>query len=74
MRAVPAIRTAGAVLAVAAAAWVSFDLLRDAYGAGAPYYGRTANMDKWASPWPTLIVVDGVALGLAWLLLRRRRL
>lgn len=46
---------------VAAAVWVSVDLLNEAYGAGPPYYGRTTNMDKWVSPWPVLLLVDGLA-------------
>ena len=44
-----------------AAGWISFDLLREAYGAGAPLYGRTTNMDKWLDPWPMVVFVVGVA-------------
>ncbi len=32
--------------------------LLDAYGSGAPYYGRTTNMDKWENPLPWLAVID----------------
>ncbi|MCC2975693.1 hypothetical protein LK533_03260 [Sphingomonas sp. PL-96] len=48
---------------VAAAAWIGADLLVDANEYGAPDFGRTANMDKWANPWPMLMLV-GAAAGL----------
>jgi hypothetical protein len=66
--------TAGA--AAVAATWVSVDLLQEAYGAGPPHYGRTANMDKWTSPWPVVLAVDGAALAVligAWGPWRRKR-
>ena len=36
--------------------------LVEAYGDGPPYYSRTTNMDKWVSPWPTLLTFDLAAL------------
>lgn len=45
------------------AAWWNQDVLREAYGSGPPYYGRTTNMDKWDSPIAVLVVVDVLALG-----------
>ncbi|MBN3724606.1 hypothetical protein G3N92_10465 [Burkholderia sp. Ac-20379] len=50
--------------------------LQEAYGDGPPYYGRTANMDKWESPLPILLPADAGVLALigicaAWL--RRTR-
>ena len=65
---------AGAI--AAGAAWISFDLLYEVYGAGPPHYGRTANMDKWVSPWPVVLVVDALAVAVLIGLLvpwRRRR-
>ncbi len=46
--------------------WVNYDNLVEAYGQGPPYYGRTTNMDKWASPLPGLAVIDSLALLGAW--------
>lgn len=62
-----------AVAAAAAAAWISLDLLYEAYGGGPPYYGRTVNMDKWTSPWPMLLATDAAALAIVALLLAPRR-
>mgnify|MGYP000361348859 CR=1 FL=1 len=42
--------------------WLSYDSLHEAYGSGPPYYGRTVNMDKWQSPIPGLLMLDGLAL------------
>lgn len=70
------LRWMAAGAAAAAATWVSVDLLNEAYGAGPPYYGRTANMDKWTSPWPVVLVVNAVALAVVISVLvpwRRRR-
>jgi hypothetical protein len=52
-------------LIVLGAAWITYDALVEAFGSGPPYYGRTANMDKWASPVPWLVVLDGLAVALA---------
>ncbi len=46
--------------------YVNAAVLLDAYGSGAPYYGRTTNMDKWENPLPWLVVGDLVALGICW--------
>ncbi|TRX76053.1 hypothetical protein [Pseudomonas mangiferae] len=43
----------------------------DAYGPGAPYYGRSTNRDKWSDPRPILLVVDG---GVVLLVFGLRRL
>ena len=45
-----------------AAAYVNYVSLVDAYGSGPPYYGHTTNMDKWSSPLPGLLMIDGVVL------------
>jgi hypothetical protein len=58
---------------VATAAWIGVDLLVEAYGYGPPYYGRTANMDKWANPWPMLMLVGAAAVLLVRLVAPRRR-
>lgn len=50
--------------------YVNYDALVGAFGSGPPYYGRSTNMDKWENPIPTLIVVDAVALVVAFFLLR----
>jgi hypothetical protein len=59
------------VLAVSALS-LSALTLWEAYGSGAPYYGRTTNMDKWSNPWPVLGVMNAVTL-LACVLLQRWR-
>lgn len=38
------------LVAIAITIWPNITKLMDAYGAGAPYYRRTANMDKWQDP------------------------
>jgi hypothetical protein len=55
--------------------WLSYDSLREAFGSGPPYYGRTVNMDKWHNPIPGLVMLDGLALlmGAAAVQLYRRR-
>lgn len=66
---------AAAALALGALVLLHVDMLRDAYGDGAPYYGQTTNMDKWTSPWPTLGSIDALsaaALG-TWAASHRRR-
>ncbi|KQM61663.1 MULTISPECIES: hypothetical protein [unclassified Sphingomonas] len=56
----------------AGAAWIAVDMLQEAYGARPPYHGQVANMDKWTSPWPTLIAIEWLALLVALTLLRGR--
>ena len=55
--------------------WPSSDSLREEFGSGPPYYGRTVNMDKWHNPIPGLVMLDGLALlmGAAAVQLYRRR-
>lgn len=65
-----ALRWIVAAIVVGGALWIGVDLLREAYGAGPPYYGRTVNMDKWTSPWGLLAVVAVVATGVVALLLK----
>ncbi len=67
------LRWIGTVVALGIAGWVSVSLLGEAYGAGPPYYDRTTNMDKWVSPWPTLLIVDLVALSISGALMLRHR-
>ncbi len=58
-------RTTGLLLALgllAATAQVNYASLVEAYGSGPPYFGRTTNMDKWSSPWPGLLMIDGFVL------------
>jgi hypothetical protein len=38
--------------------WWNYTVLEEAFGNGPPYYGRTANMDKWSNPVPVLLMVD----------------
>ena len=61
-------------LGIAALAYAG---LSEAYGSGPPYYGRTTNMDKRASPVQRLVVIDVigivVAAGLGYVGLRRLR-
>ena len=49
--------------------WNLSELL-EAFGDGAPYFGRTTNMDKWSNPLPALLVVDIFAIA-AILVVRR---
>jgi len=42
--------------------YINYTALIDAYGSGPPYYNRTTNMDKWASPLPRLAVFNAIAL------------
>lgn len=51
-------------------AWINVNVLTEAYGAGPPYYSLTTNMDKWTNPFPYLIVLDIVFLGIAALAIR----
>lgn len=53
-----------------AAAWINFNILTEAYGAGPPYYSRTTNMDKWTNPLPYLIAIDIAVLGLTAIIIR----
>ena len=71
-------RTTGLLIALCFfgfVSWLSYDSLREAYGSGPPYYGRTVNMDKWHNPIPGLLMLDGLALlmGAAAVQLYRRR-
>jgi hypothetical protein len=61
--------------ALAGTGWLHYSLLTESYGAGEPYFSRTANMDKWSSPWPALIAIDVVtfATGCILLLWSRKR-
>jgi hypothetical protein len=43
------------------ALWLVGSALMEAYGSGAPYYGRTTNMDKWDHPLPFVAVVLAAA-------------
>ena len=52
------------------AAFVTYDNIVGAYGAGPPYYSQTTNMDKWQNPTPYLIVFDSVVAVAAALLSR----
>jgi hypothetical protein len=45
------------LLAWGMAIWQCSLALMEAYGSGAPYYSRTTNMDKWASPMPFVMIV-----------------
>jgi len=38
--------------------WINYNAIVEAYGNGAPHFGRTTNMDKWESPVPLLIMID----------------
>jgi hypothetical protein len=62
------------LVVVGALLLVHVRLLSEAYGDGAPYYGRTTNMDKWSSPWPALATLDAFAVAalVAWRVGRRR--
>lgn len=66
--------TALALALVAGVAWLNYINLQEAYGSGPPYFGRTVNMDKWASPLPVLLTLDAVTgLVLIWLVLFLRK-
>lgn len=58
------------MLVLVMAAFVNYEVISEAYGAGPPYYSRTTNMDKWNNPLPELLVGDAVAALVAGLLLR----
>jgi hypothetical protein len=64
-----------AVLLLAVVAFVNYEALTEAYGAGPPYYSRSTNMDKWRDPLPELLLADVVvalvAGGLLWAGARR---
>lgn len=71
-------RTTGlliALLLLGYIGWMNYDLLREAYGAGPPYYGRTVNMDKWHDPLPGLLLIDalGALIGTAAVRMYRLR-
>ena len=52
-----------AALLTALSLGTALDLLAEAYGAGAPYYDRTVHMDKWTSPWPSVVVLATACVG-----------
>ena len=58
---------------IALAGYIAVAELSEAYGSGAPYYGRATNMDKWNSPWPLVGTVAAIALALAFVIAPRRR-
>jgi hypothetical protein len=66
-----------AAFLLAGAAFVSYEALVEAYGAGAPYYSRTTNMDKWRNPLPEIVLADlfvaAVAGVLVWAGARKLR-
>ena len=45
--------------------------LSEAFGAGAPYYSQTVNMDKWEDPTKLLVALDFTALIVNIYLLKR---
>ncbi|MCO6392564.1 hypothetical protein GTW25_16180 [Aliihoeflea aestuarii] len=49
------------VAVLAGALWIGIGLMGEAYGSGPPHYGGTANMDKWTSPWPAVLLLAGLA-------------
>lgn len=50
-------------------------ILHEAYGPEAPFYGCSENMDKWSSPLPILLGINGAAAAItAALLLVRSHL
>ena len=51
-----------ALALVGLAGWLTVTELREAFGEGPPYYGRTTNLDKWSDPRPRLLALDGAAL------------
>ena len=57
------------ILSIVFALYISYTAYVEAYGQGAPYYGRTTNMDKWQSPWPLIIGVNLTAAFIITLLL-----
>jgi hypothetical protein len=63
------------LVAVAACVSLNVDVYQELYSSGPPYYGRTENMDKWTSPLPWLIPVDGflvaILMWIGWRLFRR---
>ena len=52
------------------AAYVTYDNIVGAFGAGPPYYSQTTNMDKWQNPVPCLIGLDLFILIVVFLLFR----
>lgn len=51
-----------AALVLAAATFMSYEALVEAYGSSSPYYSRTTKMDKWTDPWPEVVLIDLMAL------------
>ncbi len=56
--------------------WINYTAIVEAYGNGAPYFGRTTNMDKWESPVLMLVMIDiGILLisGVAFLMYKKQK-
>ncbi|NMG35840.1 hypothetical protein GRF61_15440 [Azoarcus sp. TTM-91] len=58
-----------AALILFAAAFVSYEALTEAYGAGPPYYSQTTNMDKWRDPLPEILLGDLIATSVSGILI-----
>jgi len=69
-RFVGSLMIAFAILALLAAAFVSYELLSEAYGTGPPYYSRTTNMDKWNDPLPEVLIADVIVAAVSFHLVR----
>lgn len=54
-----------AAMVLAAATFVSYEALIEAYGSGPPYYSRTTNMEKWTDPLQDVALLYLAALTLA---------
>lgn len=55
---------------VSFAIYVNVDNLIGAFGDGAPYYGRTTNMDKWENPLPFLFGFDLIVAAITYFAIR----
>jgi len=51
-----------AILLLIGTIWINYINLNEAFGSGSPYYGQTANMDKWSNPIPILLFLDIVVI------------
>ncbi len=52
------------ILIVIVCIYINYINLIEAYGDGAPYYGRTTNMDKWSDPIPFLVALNIVTIAI----------
>lgn len=59
--------TATCVFLVAFVGYLNVHSITGAFGEGAPYYGRTTNMDKWENPVPIAVAVDAAVLAFVFL-------